>query len=183
MKRMELWNRWSLQKGTWEFMKKYRVWSFLKITEGLKWTCSEVFCISSEYWYFRLLAHGWVFFSAKDCVLKSPSFSPFLPPVVLPVHLAWIAGTWKFCFLLHCHVVPRRVLDFSLRTRSGFDDRLFHLWFKPSQSIVDLSFMSNISFKCTWITKSLLCSLVLFQPCFAPVAEYCSNLWLTASQL
>lgn len=50
------------------------------------------------------------------------------------------------------------------------------------KSIVDFSFVSNISLKCTWTTKSLLCSLVLFQPCFAAVAEYCSNLWLTASQ-
>lgn len=119
------------------------------------------FCISSEYWYFRLLVHCWVLVS----LLKSPSFSPFLPPAVLPVHLVWITGTWKFCFLLHCHVVPCGVLGFTLRTCSGFDDKLVHL--NHPKSTVDLSFVSNISFKCTWIAKSLLCSLVLFQPCFA----------------
>lgn len=155
-------------------------WRELKAWSELAW---KWICISSEYCYFRLLVHCWMFFSGKDCLLKFPSFSSFLPPVVLPAHLVWITGTWNFCFLLHCHVVPHRVLDFSLKTCSGFDDKLFHLWFKPSQSIVDLSFVSNISFKCTWITKSPLCGLVLFQPCFAAVAEYCSNLWLIAPQL
>lgn len=139
MIRKQSWKKWSCEiseasrrelESVWRniecgpfFWRELKAWSEL----SQKW-----FCISSEYWYFGLLTHFWMLFSEKDCLLKSPSFFSFLPPVALPVHLMWITGTWKFCFVLHCHVVPSRVLEFSLRTCSGFDDKFFTLWFKTS---------------------------------------------------
>lgn len=53
---------------------------------------------------------------------KVVSFLSHFLPLVALVHLAWIAETCWFCFLIHCHVMPCTVLAIQPGTGFSFDD-------------------------------------------------------------
>lgn len=61
--------------------------------------------------------HTAVCFFPKKFTCLSPSFSCFLPPVLLLVHLVWITETCQFCFLMRCPVVPWVVLAIQSKNR------------------------------------------------------------------